>query len=252
MEIVDFNNEICDGNMKKILITGGKGNFATKISHFAQKMNYSVLNPYKNEMDIRDYSNIDNYFNRFHPNFDYVIHAAALTTPMAQHKKEIKLSIETNIIGTGNVVIACEKFNKKIIYISTNYVYPGNEGNYDEDSNLKPFNEYAWSKLGGECSVHLYHNSLILRICMNRKPFPHPRALVDVKSSFIYNDDAARITLKLIDEIGIINIGGKEQSIYEFVKEQNPSIGKIKRMEVKDVEMGINSSINISKMKSLL
>ena len=136
--------------MKKILITGGKGNFATNLSHFAQKMNYSVLNPSKNEMDIRDYSNIDNYFNRFHPNFDYVIHAAALTTPMAQHKKEIKLSIETNIIGTGNVVIACEKFNKKIIYISTNYVYPGNEGNYDEDSIQDGISKYAKTKSLGE------------------------------------------------------------------------------------------------------
>ena len=48
--------------MKKILITGGKGNFATNLSHFARKMNYSVLNPSKNEMDIRNYSNIDYYF----------------------------------------------------------------------------------------------------------------------------------------------------------------------------------------------
>ena len=111
--------------MKKILITGGKGNFATNLSHFARKMNYSVLNPSKNEMDIRNYSNINNYFNRYHPNFEYVIHAAALTTPMAQHKKEIKLSIETNIIGTGNVVIACEKFNKKISTTTISKIWSG-------------------------------------------------------------------------------------------------------------------------------
>ena len=31
---------------------------------------------------------------------------------------------------------------------------------------LKPWNNYSWSKLGGECAVQMYKNSLIIRLCM--------------------------------------------------------------------------------------
>ena len=86
----------------------------------------------------------------------------------------------------------------KLVYISTDYVYPCTEGNYSENSALFPVNEYAWSKLGGECAVKLYKNSLILRMALCQKPFPHPKALVDIKKSYLYMDKAASIILKLI------------------------------------------------------
>ena len=52
--------------------------------------------------------------------------------------------------------------NVKLIYFSTNYVYPGTKGNYKETEPVLPVNNYAWSKLGGEASVP-YKNSLILK-----------------------------------------------------------------------------------------
>ena len=63
----------------------------------------------------------------------------------------------------------CSELNVKLIYFSTNYVYPGVKGNYSENDNLFPVNNYAWSKLGGECSVKLYKNSLIVRGMHDRK-----------------------------------------------------------------------------------
>ena len=41
-------------------------------------------------------------------------------------------SIETNIIGSSNVVLGCMKFDMKVIYVSTDYVYEGKDGNYKE------------------------------------------------------------------------------------------------------------------------
>ena len=67
--------------------------------------------------------------------------------------KDIKKSIDLNIIGTANITKACEERNIKLIYFSTNYVYPGKKGNYKEGDNLLPVNNYAWSKLGGEAAV---------------------------------------------------------------------------------------------------
>ena len=97
------------------------------------------------------------------------------------YTKKIDESINLNIIGTANVTRSCSLLKIKLIYFSTNYVYPGKTGNYKENDSLKPFNNYAWSKLGGECSVRLYKNSLILRVCMTEKPFVHKKAFANVK-----------------------------------------------------------------------
>ena len=112
-----------------------------------------------------------------------MIHCAALSRPMDVHEKHISKSIKSNIIGTRNLTIACSDLRIKLIYFSTNYVYPGIKGNYSEEDNLFPINNYAWSKLGGECAVKLYKNSLILRICMTEKPFIHKYAFKNFQTN---------------------------------------------------------------------
>ena len=54
------------------------------------------------------------------------------------HNKNIKKSIDLNIIGTANITKACEKNNIKLIYFSTNYVYPGLKGNFKETDPVLP------------------------------------------------------------------------------------------------------------------
>ena len=117
---------------------------------------------------------------------------------------------------------------------------------------MKPFTKYGWSKLGGECAVQMYDNHLILRLAMNKKPFPHPKALADMKKSLIWIDDAAKITLKLLDEFGIINVGGEPQTVYEFVKETNPDIGKIFLSDIGDVIMATDCSMDTTKLKKVM
>ena len=48
------------------------------------------------------------------------------------HEKNINKSIDLNIIGTANVTKVCKQHDIKLIYFSTNYVYPGTKGNYKE------------------------------------------------------------------------------------------------------------------------
>ena len=74
---------------------------------------------------------------------------------------------------------------------------------------LLPVNEYGWSKLGGEYAVKLYENSLILRVCMSDDNFPHSNAFTDYNTCFLKKSEAAKITLKLLNKKGIINVGGK-------------------------------------------
>ena len=183
---------------------------------------------------------------------DILIHLAGLSRPMKIHELNISKSIDLNIIGTANITKACEKKNIKLIYFSTNYVYPGNKGNYKETDALLPVNHYAWSKLGGETSVQLYKNSLILRVCMTEKPFVHKKAFANVKTSFAYHEDVAKILFKILKLKGILNVGGKEKLIYEFAKKDNKFVKKIFLKKKSNSGMPFNSSINISKLKRLI
>ena len=171
---------------------------------------------------------------------------------MSIHKKNIKKSIDLNIIGTANITKACEEKNVKLIYFSTNYVYPGTVGNYKENDSLLPVNNYAWSKLGGESSVHLYNNSLIVRVCMTEKPFIHNKAFYDFITNFIFHEDIAKYLFKLINKKGAINVGGKIQSVYSFAKKYNPEIKKISAKKILGLKYPLNPSMNIDRKSTRL
>ena len=70
-----------------------------------------------------------------------------------------------------------------------------------------------------------------------------------MRKSLMYIEDAAKVTLQLLDETGIINIGGKSQSVYDFVKETNPNIQPITLSEISDVNMATDCSMDTTKMK---
>jgi dTDP-4-dehydrorhamnose reductase len=233
---------------KVIVVTGGSGRFGNVLKKINNQN--KLLFPSKNQLDILNEKKISSYLSKVKPNI--LIHLAGLSRPMKEHYLNISKSINLNIIGTANITKVCHKLNIKLIYISTNYVYPGLKGNYSEKDSLLPVNNYAWSKLGGETSVQLYKNSLILRVCMTEKPFIHKKAFVNVKTSFIYQEEVAKILFKLVNKKGVINIGGSPRYIYDFVKKENKNINKIYLKKHLDFGMPINSSINISKLKKII
>ncbi len=232
---------------KKILFTGSSGRFGSVFKKVNNNSDY--LYPTKKQLDITNQKSVEKYFKK--KNIKLVIHSAALSRPMEIHENDILKSITTNIIGTANLVNVCFKKNIKIVYISTNYVYPGSKGNYNESSDLNPINNYAWSKLGGECAVRMYKNSLILRICMTERPFIHKFAFSNLKTNFIYHDQVARFLPKLFKYKGLINVGGNTRSVYKFAKKSNPKI-KAKKLKNKSSLLKLNTSMNINKLKKLL
>ena len=234
----------------RIVFTGGKGRFAQAFKKIDGKTKYKFYFPTKNELNILNLVTIKRYLKKIKPK--YLLHLAGLSRPMEIHNKDISQSIDKNIIGTANITKICSEFNIKLIYISTCYVYPGIKGNYSENSPLKPINNYALSKLGGECSVMLYKNSLILRTSVTEKPFVHKRAFVDFNTNFIFHDEIVRKILKIINIKGVINIGGKSQSVYNFAKVHNPKIKKIFAKKTLGKDAPRNISMNIKKFKKLI
>ena len=210
--------------LKKIIVTGSDGRFAQELKKIKSKYNFIFTN--KKKLNILSLKSINKSFKNFNP--DGVIHLAGLSRPMSIHEKNINQSIDSNIIGTSNLVKVCNNNNVKLIYLSTSYVYPGKKGNYNENDSILPWNNYGWSKLGAESAVQMYENSLIIRACMTEKPFTHKFAFSNVKTNFIFHDEFAKILVKIIHYKGILNVGGKSQSVYQFAKKNNKNVNKKK------------------------
>lgn len=98
-------------------------------------------------LDITDGKEVKELFLSQRP--DIVIHNAALGQPdyCALHKDEC---LQVNVEGTKNIIEASKKVNAYLLFTSTDFVFNGNDGPYDEDDIVDPVNYYGWSKTEGE------------------------------------------------------------------------------------------------------
>ena len=232
----------------KIVVTGGSGRFAQSLKK--TKCKYKFIYPSKNLLNITNLNSIKKFLKKVKPKS--VLHLAGLSRPMILHEKYISKSINLNIIGTANLVNICSELKIKLIYFSTSYVYPGKKGNYKEFDSVLPWNNYAWSKLGGECAVQMYKNSLIFRVCMTEKPFIHKKAFANVKLNFIFHEDLAKILVKILDKKGIINVGGPTKTVYNFAKKYNPKVKKIFNKKNSLNYFPSKPFMNLSKLKKII
>jgi len=235
-------------NKKKIVVTGGTGRFGKVLKNYNTKKIY--LFPSKKELNILKINSIKKYLKKKKPK--YLIHLAGLSRPMSVHDANIERSINLNIVGTSNIVRACSLLKIKVIYFSTNYVYPNVPGNYKEEDPVYPANNYAWSKLGGECAVQMYKNSLIIRACMTEYPFIHKFAYSNMFTNFIFHKDFVKILEKIFHIKGVLNIGGPAKSVYNFAKKSNPKIKKLIIKNVKKTNIPLNSIMNLAKLDKIL
>ncbi len=230
--------------METVLITGGTGSLGKElISQMNGKFN--IIQPNSNEMNVIDIETIEHFILLNKPK--YLIHCAAITKNI---DKDIINVININIIGTANIVKICKKYNIKLIYISTDYVYPVGSKFIKEFDGLQPVNNYAWSKLGGECSVKMYNNSLILRLSFMTKPFPYNIAASNIIRNIQYIDKVCETILSVLDEFGVLNIGDSEvKSMYQLGLETNfnikPNIIDDKIAQEKSIILDITKLNNI-------
>ena len=234
----------------RIVVTGGSGRFGSLFKLNLNNKKYNYFFPTKKKLNILNQKSILKYLKINKPK--YLIHMAGLSRPMNIHEKNINKSIDLNIIGTANITKCCSLLGIKLIFFSTAYVYPGISGNYREDSPINPINNYGLSKMGGEAAVRMYNNSLILRISMTEKPFIHKHAFYDFVTNFIFHDEVAFILPKLLNYKGIINLGGKSRSVYEFAKKYKKNINKISAKKVFGKNAKLNVSMNTKRLRNII
>jgi dTDP-4-dehydrorhamnose reductase len=132
---------------KTVLVTGHKGQLGHALMELLQP-DYRVAGVDLDEMDITRVEEVASTFYLHHP--DIVIHTAAWTD-VDGCELEPEKAIRVNSLGTQNLVIAAEEFNSVFVYLSTDYVFPGDSTKpYLECDNIGPLSWYGKSKLLGE------------------------------------------------------------------------------------------------------
>lgn len=214
-------NKGYNSNMNVIILggTGLLGSEFKKISNF-------ILSG--REIDIVNETELYSKLDIIRP--DIIVLAAAESNSVNIDKNPIP-AIETNIKGTVNVTKYCIERNIRLVYISSDYVYDSQSGDHQEEEPLKPFNLYAWTKLGGECAVKAHKNSLIIRTSFGSSEYPYEFAYSNRFVSKDYVDVIAPMMKDLIlsDEIGVINVGTGDKTLYEYAIQRNPTVKELKQ-----------------------
>lgn len=98
-------------------------------------------------IDIRNKKELQDYLLDVAP--DIIIHAAAMAQPDAceLNKDECR---DINVNASAYIAEAAEKLNARLIYVSTDFVFSGDDGPYSEDDVPAPVNYYGESKLESE------------------------------------------------------------------------------------------------------
>lgn len=102
--------------------------------------------------DIRDHSQLHNYFADFRP--EYTVLAAAYTD-VDGCESDQKRAHDVNCMGAANVAHACREVGSRLLFVSTDYVFDGNKpAPYETNDAVNPINVYGQSKAEAEKLVH--------------------------------------------------------------------------------------------------
>jgi dTDP-4-dehydrorhamnose reductase len=157
---------------KKILITGASGFWGYHLLRTAYLKGYEVYGLYHSvaisftqstnlQLDLRNYIDMGNVIDDIEP--DIVIHSAALADAnFCQGNKE--LSYALNVEVTRNLAGICSDYQIPFAFTSTDLVFDGAKGNYNEEDTANPLMVYGEHKLRAEQEVErVYPLSLIVR-----------------------------------------------------------------------------------------
>jgi dTDP-4-dehydrorhamnose reductase len=230
--------------VQKLLITGTSGLLGNKIVD-ASKYDYEVipthntkpLHPNSLKLEITNLNEALSIFNKLEPKI--VIHTASETN-VDKCETEKEHAWKTNVEGTRNIAEACKNVGAKLIYISTDYVFDGEKGLYDEEDKPNPVNYYGLTKLEGERQViehsknyailrtsvlygwHPWKQNFATWVINQLKQDKEINVVDDHYNTPTLADNLAEIAVEVAekDRLGLYHASGRERiSRYEFAKQ---------------------------------
>ncbi|AOW75279.1 NAD(P)-dependent oxidoreductase [Pediococcus acidilactici] len=132
------------------LVIGAKGQLGTELRKLLDEKNIAYVATDSKELDITDEEAVRNFFNSNKPNVIY--HCAAFTAvDTAEEEPGKSTNWKVNVEGTKNVAEAAESIGATLVFVSTDYVFDGNNTEmYLEEDQPNPRNEYGRSKFEAE------------------------------------------------------------------------------------------------------
>ena len=149
--------------MMKVLVTGVTGQLGYDVARELKRRGHRVIAPTHEKLDLTDQVKIIEYFERH--TVDAVVHCAAYTA-VDKAQEETKKCNDVNVSATRGLAKQCARLDIPLLYVSTDYVFPGTgDKPYEVGDRKGPLQEYGVSKLAGEEMVRsLCKKYFIVRI----------------------------------------------------------------------------------------
>lgn len=161
----------------------------------------------------------------------------------------------TNFLAVMSLVDILNDLNKKLVHISSDYVYAGSdEFATENDVPVHAKNWYSYTKLLGEGYVQARSKQyLLIRTSFKPHPFPYEKAITTQEGNFDYVNNIAEKIVRLIElnAYGVYNVGrAKMGSIYDLALETRLDVKPLS--EKLHPSMPTNITMDISKMIEFL
>jgi len=222
------------------------------------KENLNFDGPSSKELDITDQNTIINFILKKYSSkkLENVILSAAYTNSGSSNK-DYSIVNNININGPRNIIKCINSYSlltgwsPRIIYISSDYVFRGDKGNYSSDEATFPVpnNYYAYSKSVAEEIIKTYSNNMIIRTSFcDDNIWKYNKAFFDKFTSADKVSIIAPIIARsiLTSEERIVHIGTERKSVFELASRINSSIEPISRLSFPDVGIPYDTSLKIN------
>ena len=174
----------------KIGVIGADSMVGSRFCELSQRSLVKAVLNSEISVDITDSESVTKFFEE--NEFESVILFSAYTDVDGAEKQRNDRNSscwKINVQGPANIVEACSNFKRKLIFISSDFVFDGTSGPYDEGdsvgSNLNKVSWYGITKIEAEKIVQELNNSIIIRIS-----YPY-------RGIFHKKDDIAKRILRL-------------------------------------------------------
>lgn len=152
--------------MIKLLITGSNGQLGSHFSNIQNSLFKIIQSHHKQEsnfisMDVTDDKQVYSVINKYNP--DVIINTAAITNvDFCQSNKSLARRVNVDALKK---LLKYSSSKTKIIQISTDFIYDGIKGLYNEESLPNPINYYGKTKLEAEnILLSSRKNIIIIRV----------------------------------------------------------------------------------------
>jgi dTDP-4-dehydrorhamnose reductase len=99
------------------------------------------------QLDITNRSDVKSLVTSYRP--DIIINTAAISS-VDYCESQREAAWRVNVNGIEHLTVAARLIGAKVIHLSTDYVFDGKYGPYEEDDRVNPINYYGKTKLAGE------------------------------------------------------------------------------------------------------